>query len=242
MIAFGGGAPLHLCRLAEKLSINKMIVPSGAGVGSAIGFLRAPISYEVTRSFPMVLDHPDMKQANEMLESMAKEAGDIVHPAAGDRQVQVQRVVDIRYQGQGHELQVVLPDGTLDAADANWIHDQFETQYQSIYGVKLDNVASEIVTWSVTVLCEIDDGVSPTFGEGDATVIAPRSHRALFDGATGDMLKTPVYWRFDLSVGAKISGPAIIAEHETSTIVTSQFAAEIDAHSYIVLERKEAAQ
>ncbi len=108
--------------------------------------------------------------------------------------------------------------------------------------MKLDNVASEIVTWSVTVLCEIDDGVSPTFGEGDATVIAPRSHRALFDGATGDMLKTPVYWRFDLSVGAKISGPAIIAEHETSTIVTSQFAAEIDAHSYIVLERKEAAQ
>ncbi len=113
MIAFGGGAPLHLCRLAEKLSINKMIVPSGAGVGSAIGFLRAPISYEVTRSFPMVLDHPDMKQANEMLESMAKEAGDIVHPAAGDRQVQVQRVVDIRYQGRGMNCKLCCPTARL---------------------------------------------------------------------------------------------------------------------------------
>lgn len=242
MIAFGGGAPLHLCRLAEKLSIDKMIVPSGAGVGSAIGFLRAPISYEVTRSFPMPLDGADVEAANHMLAEMEKEAGDIVRPAAGDRPVEVQRVVDIRYQGQGHELQVVLPQGVLNAKDAAGIHDQFEAQYLAIYGVTLDNVPSEIVTWSVTVLCEIDDGVSPTFGAGDATAIAPRSHRPLFDGATGDMLETPVYWRFDLPVGAKISGPAIIAEHETSTIVTSQFDAEIDAHSYIVLQRKEMVQ
>ncbi|MEX3012060.1 hydantoinase/oxoprolinase family protein [Hoeflea sp. TYP-13] len=240
MIAFGGGAPLHLCRLAEKLGISKMVVPSGAGVGSAIGFLRAPISYEVTRSSTMVLDRFEAEEANRIIRQMEEEAMEIVEPASMGSAVSIRRIVDIRYAGQGHEIQVMLPDGVLADDHGPQIHQTFEELYKSVYGLTLEDVPSEIVTWSVTAECNLDSANNPPtiqMPEGDAN---PKGTRTLFDGPTGKLLETPVYWRFDLGRGQNIAGPAIIAEHETSTIVTSTFGAAVGPDGSIVLERKEA--
>ncbi|MCP4316255.1 MAG: hydantoinase/oxoprolinase family protein [Hyphomicrobiales bacterium] len=239
MIAFGGGAPLHLCRLAEKLGISKMVVPSGAGVGSAIGFLRAPISYEVTRSSTMALDRFDAKRANQIIRQMEEEAIRIVEPAAMGGSVSVRRIVDIRYAGQGHEIQVTLGDGALAAGDGPKIHRVFEALYKSVYGLSLSGVPGEIITWSVTAECDLDDGDEAPQLKPSRADPHPRSARMLFDGATGDVLETPVYWRFDLSAGQQIDGPAIIAEDETSTVITSTFDATIQGDGSIVLERRE---
>jgi N-methylhydantoinase A len=239
MIAFGGGAPLHLCRLAEKLGINKMVVPSGAGVGSAIGFLRAPVSYEVTRSKSMSLTRFDADDTNRTIGEMEAEATAIVAPAAMGREMRTKRIVDIRYAGQGHEIQVELPAGVLAISDGPVIHDAFEALYKSVYGLTLSDVPSEIVTWSVTVECDLakedDDGDTVTTQIG----AEPRDTRSLFDGPSGEVLETAVYWRFDLGQAQTVTGPAIIAEHETSTIITSAFDARIDGHGSIVLERRE---
>ena len=82
MIAFGGGAPLHACRLAEKVGVDTIIVPKGAGVGSAIGFLRAPIAYEVTRSAAVQPRRVSMpKRVNDLLDRMTKDARAVVEPA-----------------------------------------------------------------------------------------------------------------------------------------------------------------
>lgn len=240
MIAFGGGAPLHLCRLAEKLGVDRMIVPSGAGVGSAIGFLKAPIAYEVTRSRSMSLAQFDAAAANRMISEMENEARAIVEPAARGAELKSKRIVDIRYAGQGHEIQVELPAGVLEDGDGQTVHDAFETAYKSVYGLTMGDVSSEIVTWSVTVECAINgDGVQDA-GNITTTQVsaAPRGSRLLFDGPSGEVLETEVYWRFDLGQAQTISGPAIIAEHETSTILTSAFNATIDGHGSIIVERK----
>lgn len=239
MIAFGGGAPLHLCRLAEKLGIRHMVVPRGAGVGSAIGFLRAPVSYEVTRSGLTPLDGFGAHSANAILDAMLAEATAVVEPAAQARALDIQRIVDIRYAGQGHEIQVELPDRALTDDDGLQIHTAFERRYASVYGLTLAGVPSEIVTWSVTVSCMLDEqDVSPQGLVGTAKT-RPSGTRDLFDGPSGRVIATPVYWRFDLAAGARIEGPAIIAENETSTVVTSVFDATIDAFGSIVLTRKE---
>ena len=108
MIAFGGGAPLHACRLCEKLGIDRLIVPPGAGVGSAIGFLRAPFSYEATRGLFQRLDAFDAGAVNAALSQMREEAAGFVARGAGDRATEVRLTAFMRYSGQGWEIAVPL--------------------------------------------------------------------------------------------------------------------------------------
>ncbi len=109
MIAFGGAAPLHAARLAEKLGIDQVIVPKDAGVGSAIGFLSAPIAFEVVRSCYLRLDRFDAPLVNELLQGMRREAHDIVRLGAPEGALREIRTGYMRYVGQGHEVTVALP-------------------------------------------------------------------------------------------------------------------------------------
>ena len=118
LIAFGGAAPLHAARLAEKLNITRVIIPHGAGVGSAIGFLRAPVAYELIRSRYMLLDEFDADSANSLLDTMSHEATQAARSAAGERELLEKRGAFMRYAGQGHEVQIELPSRPVVAGDA----------------------------------------------------------------------------------------------------------------------------
>src|SRR5690606_11711041 len=117
LVAFGGAAPLHAARLAEKLGIRRIIVPSGAGVGSAIGFLEAPAAFELVRSLYMRLCRFDATAANALLEAMSREATALASEAAGGRPLLEQRHAFMRYAGQGHEIPVELPGRPLTGDD-----------------------------------------------------------------------------------------------------------------------------
>ena len=117
-MAFGGAAPLHASRLAEKLGIARIIVPPDAGVGSAVGFLAAPAAYEIVRSRYMRLDTFDAEAANALVGAMQREAAAHARAAAGERPVLVRRSAFMRYAGQGHEITIALPDRPLAASDA----------------------------------------------------------------------------------------------------------------------------
>ena len=237
MIAFGGGAPLHACQLAEKLGVKTVIVPKGAGVGSAIGFLRAPIAYEVTRSAITMLDGFKAAPVNALLDGMTREARAVVKPALGKTKPVISIIADCRYVGQGHEIRVAIPARSLKDADGAKLKALFETQYEQVYGLRIPSQAAEIITWSVTASSPLR---KPKRAPRVATRPAakPQGRRAVYDPAHNKAVQMPVYWRFDLAPGARIKGPAVIAENETSTIVGAHFTATLNSLGYIVMERR----
>ena len=113
LIAFGGGGPVHACRVAEKIGISRVVVPSGAGVGSAIGFLRAPVGYEVVRSLYQRFSTFDVAAVNDLLDDMRREAEAAVAKGSFGAPTVEARTAYMRYVGQGHEIPVPLPSRVL---------------------------------------------------------------------------------------------------------------------------------
>jgi N-methylhydantoinase A len=241
MIAFGGGAPLHAGRLAQKLGIATVIVPKGAGVGSAIGFLRAPVAFEVVRTLSIDFQNFDARRINDVLAEMSQEARSVVEDGATDPDDLIEsRIVELRYVGQGHELRVPLPERDLSAEDATGLRHEFERLYKTIYGLAIEDMDIQSVSWSLTVSSR---STPPAKAVATSEAAAPTAidQRNLYDAGLGEICDAPVYWRPDFVPGASISGPAIIAEDETSTIVPANFTASINSLNYIVLQNKEGA-
>ena len=239
MVAFGGGAPLHAGRLARKLGIDRVVIPAGAGVGSAIGFLLAPIAYEVVRTLQVDFDDFDASAINTMLDEMRTEATNVVRNGVPpDSPLAVTRVVELRYAGQGHDLRIPLDDGPL-ARDAGAVlKARFEARYRDIYGLVIDGLDVRSVSWSVTVSTEASP-VSRASMPSASPALPPRARRSrrIYDAELGEESLCPVYSRFELAPGTEIAGPAIIAEDETSTFVPATYSAAIDSSEYIVMER-----
>jgi N-methylhydantoinase A len=250
MIAFGGAAPLHAGRLAQKLGIGRVIIPAGAGVGSAIGFLRAPIAFEVVLSDHRPLRQCDPETVNRRLAAMHDQALAVVGPAARagrpkDREVPrdglmtqdlVQaRLVELRYSGQGHELQIALPAGLLDTTALAQLHERFEVEYERVYGLRNAGSAVEVVTWLLTLSTPAAPVRAATL-RGAATAASPAGTREVWEPAAGGAVPFHVYWRFDLADDAHIAGPALIAEHETTSVLPAGWSAHVNSLGHLVME------
>jgi N-methylhydantoinase A len=239
LIAFGGAAPLHAARVAEKLGISRVLVPANAGVGSAVGLLRAPVAYEIVRGRLIRLGSFDAAAANRLLEEMRSEAEAIVRRGAPAATFTEQRSAFMRYRGQGHEIAVELPVRDFTAADRSTIRELFEAAYRRLYSRPIPGVEIEILSWVVAVSAPSEGHLAAPARER-STEPKLRSQRPIVDPDTGEFREVAIYWRGDLAVGARIEGPAVIAEDETSTVVSARFDARIDQFGYIELTRNEA--
>jgi N-methylhydantoinase A len=241
MIAFGGGAPLHAARVAAKLGMRHVLVPAGAGVGSAIGFLRAPMAYEVVRSRLGRLRGTATAAIDALLAEMETQARAVVEPAARGagqpvHELSVQRLAELRYQGQGHELRVGVPAGRFDNACIERMQTDFEAAYQRTYGVRMSGAEIEAVTWSVTVSTAAAPVVPARLAAAsDASTAQPTDTRAVWDPITGRDETYATYWRFDLAPGARLDGPALVIEHETTTLVPAGWSVLVDSAHHLHL-------
>jgi N-methylhydantoinase A len=240
LVAFGGAAPLHAARIAEKLDIDRVVVPVNAGVGSAVGFLRAPVAYEVVRSNYQRLDGLDSGLVNGMLDDMSAEARAIVERGAPDAERVETRTAFMRYIGQGHEIAVELPLRELRPGDGAVIRDAFEVAYQALYDRLIPGVDIEILSWIVAV-ASAPEALASSNGEAESFEATEEGSRQVFDPAGGAYLDAKIYSRDKLKPGAMVAGPAVITEDETSTVVTPLFNAKMDGQGALVLTRKEAA-
>jgi N-methylhydantoinase A len=236
MIAFGGAAPLHAARVAEKLGIGRVLVPVGAGVGSAIGFLRAPVAFELALSWPQPLATLDLAELNARLSAMADRALAAVRAASGEA-VEEHRTALMRYRGQGHEIEVKLPEGELGPDDRPALAEAFAEAYRGLYGRSIPHLAVEAMTWTVrvrTVPIAPAPLPAPVVAESAAPVAGTRS---FLDPLSGRAVEIRLVERAALRPGAAASGPAALLEDETTTLVPGGWSATADAAGNLILTR-----
>ncbi|HZF14794.1 MAG TPA: hydantoinase/oxoprolinase family protein [Steroidobacteraceae bacterium] len=236
LIAFGGGAPLHAARLAAKLGIDRIVLPAFAGVGSAFGFLLAPIAFEVVRSRYMSLDGFDAAGANRLMRSMHQQAKRVVLGGAGRSALRESRAAYMRYLGQGHEIVVSLPIRALAARDRASLRLAFERRYRELFGRIIPDAGIEILTWSLSLTTAVraiaKDGVAARTRRAK-----PAAHQRVIE-SQGRSARWPVYWRAGLEVGTTLVGPALIAEDDTTTVVPAGFTATTSRRGHLLLERR----
>jgi len=238
MIAFGGAAPLHAARLAEKLGIRRVMIPAGAGVGSAFGFLAAPVAYEVARSRYLPLDDGfDPAQVNALFAEMRAEAEVVVRAAAPDAVLVETRTADMRYRGQGHEIAVSLPLGSFDMASRAKLATSYEEVYATTFGRVIPGIGVEIMNWTLR-LAAAQAAPPPCPPQPPDRPAKPRAIRSVFSSGELAMQDVPVYHRGELGPGSAMAGPAVIAEDETTTIVPAGFVARVNPLGSIVLEKE----
>ena len=236
MIAFGGAAPLHAARLCEKLGITRCLIPKGAGVGSAIGFLRAPFSFEASRSVYMRLSDLSPETVQDLFTELEAEATGFVRSCDATAPIKAEHKIYMRYVGQGWEIPVSLTAAQAAHPDAETYLKLFEADYTRLFGRVVDGLDIEITVWSV-------NAATPT---ATVTLVKPLTevtsaksadHRQMFDTALGNMTTAQVTARSGLVPGDRICGPAIITEDETTIIIPSSRRATVQNDGTVDIER-----
>ena len=237
LFAFGGAGPVHGCRVAEILHLPSVISPICAGVGSTFGLLVAPLAFDFVRSAYSRLDSLQWSFANELLDEMTREGRTVLEGSGvAPSEITWHRSGDMRYVGQGHEVSVPLPDGTLDERHVERVRTAFKKVYRALYGRDGPDVPLEVINWRV-----VASGPRPELDFRLPTAASARNgalkgSRLAYFPEHGGNVETPVYDRYALAPGATFSGPSIVEERESTLIVSPQGRARVDEQRNVIVE------
>jgi N-methylhydantoinase A len=230
LLAFGGAGPVHAHRVARALGVPGFVAPLGAGTASAFGFLCAPLSFDLARSLYGRLDELDWDAANAALAEMEEEGRELLQASGvADEDVLVRRLGEMRYVGQGHEVGVKLPEGTLGPDDVGGISAGYRDEYRRLYGREGPDVPLEAITWRVEVSAPRPEILQEeTGGDPRALDEARKGKREIYLPENDGFAAVPVYDRYRLGPGAAFDGPAVVEERESTVIVGPDSRAEVD--------------
>lgn len=235
LIAFGGAAPLHIARVAEKLRVNSVIIPTNASVGSAVGFLKAPVGYEVVKSLRMLLNVFQAEKVNELLKKMRNEAEKIIQNTSGKISFIEERYAFMRYAGQGHEIKVAIDNADLSNYHSAKIKSSFEEQYEKLYSRILPNADIEILTWSLSLSIANEEKTSfknlKSFNKIKESKLVD-----FVDYERNEKIKIPYFERSELKPGDIISGQCIISEDQTTVVVSKNFNTKVLSNNFLQME------
>ncbi|MDH3742843.1 MAG: hydantoinase/oxoprolinase family protein, partial [Hyphomicrobiales bacterium] len=238
MIAFGGAAPLHAGRLCEKLGIGKVLIPPGAGVGSAIGFLKAPFSFEATRSIYQRLSSFQPDAVRRLFADLKAEATQFVRTCDPTSEIVYDYKAYVRYVGQGWEIPVELSEANTLSPDTGELLGLFEKQYEILFGRTVEGLDVEVTSWSINAATPVE-AAEPVSASSAGEGAKADGTRQLFDPAAGGYVEAKVVDRTSMAAGHHVEGPAIITEAETTIIVPSGFTAIGQPDGCIELTRLE---
>ncbi|MBC8740913.1 N-methylhydantoinase A [Paraburkholderia sp. Clong3] len=242
MIAYGGAAPLHAARLCEKLGIAQLLIPPGAGVGSAIGFLRTPFGYESLRSAVMRLSEFDSGMVNTLIDEMNVEVAAFLRETGHTGELRRELRAYMRYTGQGWEIPVSVAAERFTAFDVAALRHSFIEAYTQLFGHEVAGLDVEVVSWALSLRTveARPKRIEPSAGSAapDHGGIAALEHRPVFDARSGRFHDCAVYARASLPRDIRIDGPAIIVEDETSTLVTPGFCVVLQQDDCLLIQRR----
>ena len=237
VFAFGGAGPVHACGVAGILKSPAIIAPLGAGVGSTIGFLSAPLAFDCVRSSVEELDSLDWERLRAAVEEMEQEGVALLQRShVRPEQASIARFADLRYVGQGHDVKVPIPGGRLSPASLPAIIEAFERVYRQLYGRLADGVGVEAVSWRVVV-----SGPRPAAHVRRQTATSRPDAAAALKGTRPVYFPqfgyrpTPVYDRYALAPAQRVIGPAIVEERESTAVVAPGLTATVDEFLNLVM-------
>jgi N-methylhydantoinase A len=241
LIAFGGAGPVHACGVAELLETDRVVFPVNSSVLSAFGTLVSPARIDLARSMVGVLDSDAETRRAPFVAEMCEEGARVLEGAGvGAADVRFRYGFDARYHGQGNELTVWVGEGLeWPTALADTV-ERFHTEYEQVYGLRIPDVAVEVVTWRVAAFADPPSFEVRALPPAEGAPV-PHHRRAARFGRDAEAAEVPVYRRAELGVGASVTGPAIVEERETTVVLPPGWRAEVAADGALIAERHLAA-
>lgn len=244
MVAFGGSGPVHAIGVAKKLRIPRVIFPVAAGVMSALGLLASPLSFEVARTQQVLVERLTLDGFRASFSQVTNDAlGPLTDAGVAVEDVTLIRRLDMRYQGQGHEIEVTV-EGASDEEAFQTLAEQFRKRYELLYAFAFLDAPLEITAWKVEAR-----GPAPGLGagytltaasQGDGELSAERIQvkgtRQAYFAETHGYVETPVIDRYALGSGDRIDGPALIEERESTAVVPPGVTVSVDDYLNLVAE------
>jgi N-methylhydantoinase A len=216
LLATGGAAPVHAWNVAEKLGIDRVLCPPGAGVGSTIGMLMAAARVDRVASYTTALAAADWKHIAAIFATLEADAHAVVRDTGADlTQQSVRRLADMRYVGQGSEITIALP-GNIDPAG---VLEAFETAYKRLFGRTPPGAQAQFVALRLALSAPMPGAGGTLLITGMAGAAPLKGSRFVHFEAAGGAVETPVYDRYALPPGSVLRGPAIFEENESTFVV-----------------------
>ena len=236
ILAYGGAGPTHACLLAEELGIRRVVVPLSPGTFCALGSLSADFRMDFVQTLNAKLAAPNWTQIREWFAEKEKQAAAQLEQEMGLIETVVAvRSGDARFEGQGFNTEVPLLDEVLKNGDTAAFTAAFHVRYEQLYGVAQATVPGELVNVRLTVIGRRKP--NPPMAVTSSTALpSPATSRDVYFDGKRQMI--PVFRRGDLAAGAKLSGPCIVDQDDTTTFIKPKWTAEVDAYGVLHLVRK----
>jgi 5-oxoprolinase (ATP-hydrolysing) len=218
MVGFGGAGPAHAVEVARALGVKEVLIPPASGAASALGFLAAPLSFELVRSRPINLDatNATAEMTSVISELELETKAMLLSAGVPDKDITVECFADMRLVGQLHEIAVPLPSGKIDDTMLPRIFESFRSIYSGRYTSVYDGVPIQIISFRVRGSAPTPKLTVVQHSDLAGAKALKGRRQAWFDGA---FVETPVYDRYALAPGELVHGPAIIEEHESTTVL-----------------------
>jgi N-methylhydantoinase A len=221
LFAFGGAGPLHASYLAKALHMPRVVIPSGAGVLSAFGFLTVPLSFDFSRTYRGTLQKLDWNVVNSLIEEMERDGRDILKQSlSADSQITITRSCEARYLGQSHQIAISLPSGSLGPQTIAQLMKSFVERYRELYEYdegEGSGLPIEILTWRLKASGPTPDIAFSINRQSSASALKP--DRRIYLPERDDFAQVPVLDRYGLDVGFSIKGPVMVEENESTLVV-----------------------
>jgi len=235
--AFGGAGPVHAYGLAKKIGAPRILVPPLAGVGSALGFFTAPVAFDLTRSHRVGLDEARFNEIERLFKELETEGAAILLQAGKEEKIIFERTLMMRFVGQGAETDLLIERKPFDRWEKAQIRQLFDEVYKKLYGRTYLETPVEFVTFKVRASLPQREFRLPPLRQTQGEIAAAvKGERPAYSLVRKEFIPFRVYDRFKLFPGAKMDGPAIIEEKESTIIVGEDARAEVDAYGFVWID------